>query len=67
MTARTLLIWLAIPSFIVSFYATSDRLLIIAGQANVALVVTASVICRPDGKPVRDSRLGSVLPQFLPP
>ena len=40
--ARTLLIWLAIPSFVLSFYATSDRLLIIAGQANVALVVTAS-------------------------
>jgi O-antigen/teichoic acid export membrane protein len=40
--ARTLLVWLAIPSFIVSFYAVSDRLLIIAGQANVALVVTAS-------------------------
>jgi O-antigen/teichoic acid export membrane protein len=40
--ARTLLIWLAIPSFAASFYATSDRLLIIAGQANVALVVTAS-------------------------
>jgi O-antigen/teichoic acid export membrane protein len=39
--ARPLLIWLAIPSFIGSFYATSDRLLIIAGQANVALVVTA--------------------------
>lgn len=40
--ARSLLIWLAIPSFAASFYATSDRLLIIAGQANVALVVTAS-------------------------
>ncbi len=40
--ARGLLIWLAIPSFAASFYATSDRLLIIAGQANVALVVTAS-------------------------
>ena len=33
---------LAIPSFVQSFYATSDRLLIIAGHANVALVVTAS-------------------------
>ncbi len=42
MDARTPLIWLAIPSFVASFYATSDRLLIIAGQANVALVVTAS-------------------------
>ncbi len=42
MSARSLVIWLAIPSFLMSFYATSDRLLIIAGQANVALVVTAS-------------------------
>lgn len=41
MDARSLLIWLAIPSFVASFYATSDRLLIIAGQANVALLVTA--------------------------
>jgi O-antigen/teichoic acid export membrane protein len=41
MDARTLLIWLAVPSFVMSFYATADRLLIIAGQANVALVVTA--------------------------
>lgn len=41
-SARSLLIWLAIPSFVASFYATPDRLLIIAGQANVALVVTAS-------------------------
>jgi O-antigen/teichoic acid export membrane protein len=40
--ARPLLIWLAIPSFIQSFYATSDRLLIIAGQANVALAFTAA-------------------------
>jgi O-antigen/teichoic acid export membrane protein len=42
MDARVLLIWLAIPSFIISFYATADRLLLIAGQANVALVVTAT-------------------------
>ncbi len=42
MGAGTLLIALAIPSFIQSFYATSDRLLVIAGWANVALVVTAS-------------------------
>ncbi len=42
MSARALLIALAIPSFIQSFYATSDRLLIIAGQANVALILTAS-------------------------
>ncbi len=40
--ARALLIWLAIPSFVMSFYATSDRLLIIAGQSSVALVVTAA-------------------------
>jgi O-antigen/teichoic acid export membrane protein len=33
---------LAIPCFVQSFYATSDRLLIIAGQANVALTLTAS-------------------------
>jgi O-antigen/teichoic acid export membrane protein len=42
MSARSLLIWLAIPSFVMSFYAAADRLLIIAGQANVALTVTAS-------------------------
>ena len=40
--ARGLLTWLAIPSFVQAFYATSDRLLIIAGQANVALLLTAS-------------------------
>jgi len=33
---------LAIPAFVSSFYATSDRLLIIAGHANVALTLTAS-------------------------
>ena len=33
---------LAIGSFVSSFYATSDRLLIIAGHANVALTLTAS-------------------------
>jgi O-antigen/teichoic acid export membrane protein len=42
MGARALLIWLAIPCFVQSFYATSDRLLIIAGQANAPLVVTAA-------------------------
>lgn len=41
MDARTLLVWLAIPSFVASFYATSDRLLIIGGQANVPLMATA--------------------------
>jgi O-antigen/teichoic acid export membrane protein len=40
--AQAFLIWLAIPTFIQSFYETSDRLLIIAGQANVALTLTAS-------------------------
>ena len=40
--AETLLIWLAIPTFVQSFYATSDRLLITAGQANVALALTGS-------------------------
>jgi O-antigen/teichoic acid export membrane protein len=42
MGARSLLIWLAIPSFAAAFYAAADRLLIISGQANVALVITAS-------------------------
>jgi O-antigen/teichoic acid export membrane protein len=42
MDARVLLIWLAIPSFVQSFYAISDRLLVIAGQANVALIFTAA-------------------------
>ena len=41
-SAETFLIWLAIPAFVSSFYATSDRLLIIAGQANVLLVLTVS-------------------------
>jgi O-antigen/teichoic acid export membrane protein len=36
------LVWLAIPTFIQSFYDTSDRLLIIAGQANVPLAATAA-------------------------
>ncbi len=40
--AQTFLVWLAVPTFIQSFYETSDRLLIIAGQANVALMLTAS-------------------------
>lgn len=33
---------LAVPCFLQSFYATSDRLLVIAGHANVALTLTAS-------------------------
>lgn len=41
-SAEVLLIWLAIPTFVQSFYATSDRLLITAGQANVALVMTGA-------------------------
>jgi O-antigen/teichoic acid export membrane protein len=36
------MIWLAIPTFIQSFYDTSDRTLIIAGQANVPLTATAA-------------------------
>jgi O-antigen/teichoic acid export membrane protein len=40
--AQTFIIWLAIPTFIQSFYGTSDRLLIVAGQANVPLIITAS-------------------------
>jgi O-antigen/teichoic acid export membrane protein len=41
-SAQIFLIWLAIPTFVQSFYDTSDRLLIMAGQANVALILTAS-------------------------
>jgi O-antigen/teichoic acid export membrane protein len=40
--ARLFVAWLAIPTFAQSFYATSDRLLIISGQANVALLITVS-------------------------
>jgi O-antigen/teichoic acid export membrane protein len=40
--AEALLIWLAIPTLVQSSYATSDRLLISAGQANVAVVLTGS-------------------------
>ena len=36
------IIWLAIPTFIQSFYDASDRLLIMAGQANVPLAATAA-------------------------
>jgi O-antigen/teichoic acid export membrane protein len=43
--AQTFIIWLAIPTFIQSFYDTSDRLLIIAGQANVLLMLTTSSFC----------------------
>jgi O-antigen/teichoic acid export membrane protein len=39
--ARVLMVLLAIPAIVQAFYATSDRLLIIAGHANVALLVTA--------------------------
>jgi O-antigen/teichoic acid export membrane protein len=41
-SAQVFLIWLAIPTFVHSFYETSDRLLIMAGQANVALLLTGS-------------------------
>jgi O-antigen/teichoic acid export membrane protein len=40
--ALPFLIWLAIPTFIQSFYDASDRTLIMAGQANVPLAVTAA-------------------------
>jgi O-antigen/teichoic acid export membrane protein len=40
--ARLFLVWLAIPAFVQSFYETSDRLLVVAGQANVPLAITAS-------------------------
>lgn len=40
--AWSFLVWLAIPCFVQFFYATSDRLLIIAGHANVPLAITAS-------------------------
>jgi O-antigen/teichoic acid export membrane protein len=36
------IIWLAIPTFIQSFYDASDRMLIMAGQANVPLAATAA-------------------------
>jgi O-antigen/teichoic acid export membrane protein len=41
-SAQTFLVWLAIPTFVQSFYETSDRLLIMAGQANIPLLLTAS-------------------------
>jgi O-antigen/teichoic acid export membrane protein len=40
--AGTFIIWLAIPTFIQSFYDTSDRLLVIGGQPNVPLTATAA-------------------------
>ncbi|KAB1074053.1 lipopolysaccharide biosynthesis protein [Methylobacterium planeticum] len=40
--AMTFLVWLAVPSFVTSFYATSDRLLVIAGKADVLLGLTVS-------------------------
>ncbi len=40
--AWSFVVWLAIPPFVQSFYATSDRLLIVAGQANVPLAITVS-------------------------
>jgi O-antigen/teichoic acid export membrane protein len=40
--ACSFLVWLAIPPFVQSFYETSDRLLIIAGDANVPLAISAS-------------------------
>jgi O-antigen/teichoic acid export membrane protein len=43
--AETFIVWLAIPTFVQSFYDTSDRLLIIAGRANVPLIVTTASFC----------------------
>jgi O-antigen/teichoic acid export membrane protein len=40
-SAGIFLIWLAIPTYVQSFYETSDRLLIIAGQPNVPLTINA--------------------------
>lgn len=41
-SALSILVWLAIPAFVASLYATSDRLLIIAGHANVPLAITVA-------------------------
>lgn len=41
-SAKIYLVLLAIPSFVSSFYASSDRLLLIAGKANVLLGLTVS-------------------------
>lgn len=38
----SLVVWLAIPAFVQSFYSTSDRLLVISGNANVSLILTTS-------------------------
>jgi O-antigen/teichoic acid export membrane protein len=40
--ALPFMIWLAIPTLIQSFYDASDRMLIMAGQANVPLAATAA-------------------------
>jgi O-antigen/teichoic acid export membrane protein len=40
--AWAFVVWLAITPFVQSFYATSDRLLIAAGQANAPLAITVS-------------------------
>jgi O-antigen/teichoic acid export membrane protein len=44
-SAQTFLVWLAIAAFVQSFYETADRLLIMAGQANIPLLLTASSFC----------------------
>ena len=41
-SAWPLVVWLAITALVQSFYATSDRLLIVAGHANVPLAITVS-------------------------
>jgi O-antigen/teichoic acid export membrane protein len=40
--AWSFVVWLGITAFVQSFFATSDRLLIVAGHANVPLTITAS-------------------------
>jgi O-antigen/teichoic acid export membrane protein len=41
-SAGRFIVWLAIPTFLQSFYDTADRLLIIAGQADIPLMLTAA-------------------------
>lgn len=40
--ALAFLAWLALPAFVTSFYASADRLLLIAGKADVLLGLTVS-------------------------
>jgi O-antigen/teichoic acid export membrane protein len=41
-SAGSFLVWLAIPTFLRSFYDAADRLLVIAGQANIPLMLTGA-------------------------